>query len=127
MLNLDSSTNSFSVDERYKYSETDNPLTAKNFALSGKLTVDVFNKRTGYVVEFAYLSCTEYEELKQVYLDQFTNGEFLTMNEDNVPLVDIEVYLSIPNETELRFTKNHVKKFKIVLEPKNPDILFGVS
>lgn len=127
MLNLDSSTNSFAVSERYKFSQTDSPMAAKNYALSGKLTVDVFNKRSGYVIEFGYLTCTEYDELKQVYLDQFENGEFLTMNEDNGGIVDTEVYLSIPNETELQFTKYHVKKFKIVLEPKNPDILFGVS
>jgi len=126
-MDLDSVGNSFSVDDRYKLIQGTDPIAAKNKTLNGKQVVDTFNNRTIWTVEFAYLTCSEYDDLRDVYEDQYTNNELLTFSEDNEGISNLSVYLNMPTKAELKFTKHHVKKFVITLEPEDPDNLAGVS
>lgn len=94
---------------------------AKNRTLDGTLFVDFFNNIGGWKVEFDVITRAEWDELKALYNDQFTNEEFLLLNDPDIPVVDFSVFLSLPKERNLAWNKSVVKDLTITLEAESAD------
>lgn len=98
------------------------PETAKNFPLAGNMYVDVFSVRGGYRIAFDAITKAEYEELRLLFNDQINNEEFLTLNDDSdLAIVNESVWLTLPEEHDLRWNKQAVVGLTITLEPENAD------
>lgn len=114
--------------ERYKISEGNIALIAKNISLGGTLTVDSFAKRKRWVISFAYLTCDQYDEIKQIYEDQIQHGDVLSFTESTyLGVSSLSVFMSIPDESQLRFSPFHVQGFSMIIEPTLSDVVAGVS
>lgn len=92
---------------------------AKNTTLSGKLYVDFLNVRGGWKVAFDVIDRDEYAELWAIFNDQFTNEEFLTLNDPDIPVVALSVFMNMPSERNLSWAKSVTKDLYITLEAEN--------
>lgn len=92
---------------------------AKNRALDGTLWVDFYNNIGGWVVKFDVITKDEYDEIRALYDDQFSNEEFLTLNDPGIPVADLSVFLNMPAERDLSWNKSVCKNLKITLEPES--------
>lgn len=92
---------------------------AKNRSLSGKLHVDFYNTIGGYRVTFDAIPKSEYDDLKTIFDDQLTNEEFLLLNDADLGITDLSVWLNLPEEHDLRWNKQAVLNLSITLEPEN--------
>lgn len=99
------------------------PNIAKNYPLAGNLYVDFFNVRSGYRVQFPEITRAEYEEIKTIYNDQLINEEFLLLNDPDLGIIDLSVYLNLPTEYDLKWNKEVAGNVTIELEPENADSL----
>ncbi len=126
MLTLTTSERSLIINN-YKLVSKLDTLAAKHLSLNGKMTVDTFNRRTGYSVTIPTLSCTDFATLKNIFQDQFDNSELVALTEDNTGISSGSFFMDLPDTTELRFTKDHVIGIMLEFSPENPDDLSGVS
>lgn len=94
---------------------------AKNYPLQGNLYVDFFNIRSGWNITFDVITAEEYGEIRAIFDDQFTNGEFLVLNDTDIPVVNQSVFLNLPSSRSLAWNKQVVKDLTISLEPENAD------
>lgn len=94
---------------------------AKNYPLQGNMYVDFFNVRGGYQVSFDAITKAEYDELRLIFDDQLTNEEFLLLNDDALGIVDMSVFLNLPESYTLAWNKEAVTGLTITLEPENAD------
>ena len=92
---------------------------AKNMSLSGKLYVDFYNTRGGYRVTFDAIPKSEYDDLRTIFQDQLDNEEFLLLNDPDLGITDLSVWLNLPEEHDLRWNKQAVLNLSITLEPEN--------
>lgn len=92
---------------------------SKNVTLSGKMYVDFLNVRGGWKVKFDVIDRSEYEDLWAIYNDQFDNEEFLTLNDPDIPVTSLSVFMSMPSERNLSWAKSVTKDLYITLEAEN--------
>lgn len=97
------------------------PNHAKNYALSGKLYVDFFNKRGGWKITFEAITAAEYAELRAIYDDQFTNEEFLTFDRTGLSGDLQSVFMNMPGERNIVWDQQAVLGLTITLEPEDAD------
>ncbi len=94
---------------------------AKNYPLNGNMYVDFFNVRGGYQVSFDAITKAEYDELRTIFDDQLTNEEFLTLNDSDLGITNMSVFLNLPEAYTLAWNKQAVTGLTITLEPENAD------
>lgn len=94
---------------------------AKNYPLGGNLYVDFFNTRSPLRVTFPEITREEFEELKTIFNDQISNAEFLTLTDADLGLSDLSVFLSLPDETALKWNRSVADGVVITLEPEYAD------
>lgn len=94
---------------------------AKNYPLQGNMYVDFFNVRGGYQVSFDAITKAEYDLLRTIFDDQLANEEFLLLNDDALGIVDMSVFLNLPESYTLAWNKQAVTGLTITLEPENAD------
>ena len=94
---------------------------AKNYPLAGNMYVDYFNVRSGWAVSFDVITKEEYDDIRSIFDDQLTNKEFLLLNDPDIPISNLSVFLSLPSERDLSWNKSVVKDLTITLEPENAD------
>lgn len=94
---------------------------AKNRTLDGTLFVDFFNNIGGWKVKFDVVTVAEYADIRALYDDQFTNEEFLTLNDPDIPVSSLSVFLTLPAERDLSWAKSVCKNLQITLEPESAD------
>lgn len=92
---------------------------SKNVTLSGKMYVDFLNVRGGWKVKFDVIDRSEYANLWAIYNDQFDNEEFLTLNDPDIPVTSLSVFMSMPSERNLSWAKSVTKDLYITLEAEN--------
>lgn len=91
---------------------------AKNYPLGGNMYVDFFNTRTPLRITFDIITREEFEAIKQIFNDQLTNQEFLTLTDPDLGLSDYSVFLSLPDETALKWNRSVTEGLVITLEPE---------
>lgn len=91
---------------------------AKNYSLDGTLSVDFFNTRSPLRVTFPEITRAEFESLKTIFNDQLANAEFLTLTDADLGLSDVSVFLSLPDETALKWNRSVADGVVITLEPR---------
>lgn len=94
---------------------------AKNYPLAGNLYVDVLSVRGGYKISFDAIPKSEYDNLRQIFDDQISNEEFLLLNDPDLGITDLSVWLTLPDEHLLSWNKQAVRDLTITLEPENAD------
>lgn len=94
---------------------------AKNYPLGGNMYVDFFNTRSPLRVTFPEITRAEFEELKAIFNDQISNAEFLTLTDADLGLSDLSVFLSLPDETALKWNRSVADGVVITLEPEYAD------
>ncbi len=94
-------------------------VIAKNYSLKGKLTVQRLNVRGGYRITFETLTRAQWEEIVQIWEDQFTNEEFLELVDPDLNEEGALHYLNIPEEHDLRWNKQATQGMQIMLEPRD--------
>lgn len=94
---------------------------AKNYPLAGNMYVDVFSVRGGYRITFDAITKDEYDELRALFNDQINNEEFLQLNDPDLDITNMSVWLNLPEEYNLRWNKQAVVGLSITLEPENAD------
>lgn len=97
------------------------PNFAKIYTLSGRLSVDFFNTRGGFRVTFDAITAAEYDEIRALYDDQFTNEEFLSLTDASIGASGLSVFLNMPEERNIRWNKEAVVGLSITLEPEDAD------
>ena len=97
------------------------PNHAKIYTLSGKLSVDFFNKRGGWRVTFDAITAADYANIRALYDDQFDNEEFLDLTDSDLGISAVSHFLNMPEERDLRWNKQAVVNLTITLEPENAD------
>lgn len=120
MQTLESSTRSMTLPNyaRDGFQQLRDPNYVKNVTLGGNLFVQFFNERGGYRIKFPALTMDEYEQFKALYQDQFANEEFLLFSDEDLGILDEEVFLNLPAEDQIKWDKTTVVDFVIVLEPR---------
>lgn len=103
------------------YQKLITPNTAKNITLSGKLYVDFFNNRGGHKFTYDTLTADEYNDLRAIWQDQFTNEEFLTFDPTGLSGDYQSVFLSLPAESNVVWDQAAVLGLVITLEPEDAD------
>lgn len=94
---------------------------AKNYPLAGNMYVDFFNTRSPLRVTFPEITRAEFESLKLLFNDQITNQEFLSLTDADLGLTDHSVFLSLPEETALKWNRSVADGVVITLEPEYAD------
>lgn len=94
---------------------------AKTVSLSGKLSVDVLSVRSGYKITFDVITEAEFQQIKQIRDDQINNNEFLEFNDPDLGRTDWVVWLTIPEERDLRWNKQAVQGLTIMVEARDAD------
>jgi len=92
---------------------------AKTVTLGGRLSVDVLNVRAGYRINFDVITEAEYQQIRLIWNDQVNNNEFLEFNDPELGKVDWLVWLSLPEERDLRWNKSAVQGLTITVEPRD--------
>lgn len=98
------------------------PNFSKNYTLDGTLFVDFYHEapiRGGYIIEFDVITREEWDSLRLLYGDQFTNREFLRFNDTDRSIAGEEVFLNLPKENTIAWANNAAKDVTILLEPAN--------
>jgi hypothetical protein len=90
----------------------------KNYALDDTLYVDFISLRNGWTIRFDILTRAQYNEIRDVYNDQFSGEELLTFVDTDLS-INAEVYMSLPDERNIKWNKTAVEGLTIVLEPRN--------
>jgi len=92
---------------------------AKTVTLGGRLSVDVLNVRGGYRITFDVITEAEFQQIKLIWNDQISNNEFLEFNDPELGKTDWLVWLTIPEERDLRWNKSAVQGLTIIVEPRD--------
>lgn len=128
MMQLVGTHHTVTLPERYTIQESNIPIIAKNVSIGGTLTVDSFAKRKRYLITFAYLTCTEYDDLVQIFEDQIQHGDVLSFTESTyLGVLSLPSFIEIADAATLQFSPFHVKGFYMTVEPTASDIVAGVS
>lgn len=93
---------------------------AKNYTLDGSLYVDFYKNRGGWIVTFDAILTSEYNDIRALYNDQFTNEEFLHFTEDDLGL-NTFVFLNLPDKRNIDWNKQAVTGLQITLEKRDAD------
>lgn len=94
---------------------------AKNYPLGGNMYVDFFNTRSPLSVTFPEITRAEFESLKALFNDQIANTEFLKLTDADLGLSELSVFLSLPDETALKWNRAVADSVVITLEPEYAD------
>lgn len=94
---------------------------AKTISLGGKLSVDVLSVRSGYRITFDVITEAEFQQIKLIWSDQISNNEFLEFNDPDLGRTDWVVWLTIPEERDLRWNKQAVQGLTIMVEARDAD------
>lgn len=95
------------------------PAHAKNYPLAGNMYVDFFSRRNGWKITFEAITAAEYDSIRQLYDDQFTNQEFLTFDRTGLSGDLQKVFLNMPGERNIVWNQAAVLGLQIILEPQN--------
>ncbi len=120
-MKLKSSSRTFTLPNyaRDGFQRQDSLVAAKNYPLGGNMYVDFFSRRGGWKITFDTLTAAEYQSLRDIYKDQFTNEEFLLYDRTGLS-GDLEyVFLNMPSESNIVWDQQAVLGLQIVLEPSN--------
>lgn len=105
------------------YQELITPNYTKNVTLDGSMFVDFFNVRGGWKITFDAITAAQYEELRAIFDDQFTNEEFLTFDRTGLSGDFETVFLTMPPERNIVWDQNAVLGLQIMLERADADSL----
>lgn len=106
------------LPDHASYQELKGDAITKNFSLDGTMFVDFSNVRKGWVLTFEVITKAEYEGIRAKYEKQFTQNVFLRYEDDELA-INTDCFLSMPEERDIIWNKNHVADLTILLEPKN--------
>ncbi len=96
------------------------PNYSKNYTLDATLHVDFFNGRLGWRITFDILTAAQFTALKAKYNKQFTNNTFLRFEDDEMG-INLDVFMSMPDDRNIKWRGAAVKDLTITLEPQHAD------
>ena len=94
---------------------------AKNYPLAGNMYVDFYATRSPLRFTFDVITRAQFDDFVLLFRDQIANEEFLTLNDADLGLTDVSVFLNLPEETSLKWDRQATEGLVIVLEPENAD------
>lgn len=97
------------------------PNVAKNISLNASLHVDFFGTRGGWSITFDAIDSGEYDDLRAIYDDQFSNEEFLTFDRTGLSGDIVSVFMSLPPERNIVWDGQAVLDLTITLERADAD------
>jgi hypothetical protein len=118
MQTLKSSSRQFTLPDyaRDGFKPLRTPNYAKNVTLGGTLYVDFYNERRGWELSFDTIDRSVYSQLEEIYKDQFREEDFLLFSDTDLGIVDVPVFLNLPESPDLAWNKTTYRDVKITLE-----------
>jgi hypothetical protein len=96
------------------------PAYSKNVTLSNRIYVDFTRgTRGGWTIEFDTITADEWQELRDIFDDQFTNREMLDYSDDELGISNVKVFLSLPSERSIKWDNQAAQDITIVLERRD--------
>ena len=119
--NIEITIGSFSIPMRnlFQLYETTTPNESTNVVLDGSRYTDFTNNMRSWTLSFAYLCKEDFDDLYQVYLDQYNNAAYPDLV---VPYYDIDspVKLSVKANKDIKFDGDMIVDYEITLEEQYP-------
>lgn len=96
------------------FREITDPNAAKNITLDGTMYVDFYNNRRKWEIKWDYLTPAEYNSIRALYDEQFSNEAFTYFGVPELG-INVPVYINIV-EVNRRWNGSLIQGFAVVLE-----------